>query len=108
MIIRRLNIKNFGKIHDRDLELSPGMNVLYGENESGKTTVHTFIRSMFYGVRRLRGKAAQNDPYTKYEPWENPATYGGILWFETGGRKYRLTRNFYRESKFSELLCEDT
>ena len=55
------------------MELSPGINVLYGENESGKTTTHTFIRSMFYGVRRLRGKAALNDTYTKYEPWENPA-----------------------------------
>ena len=58
MVIRRLKIKNFGKIRDKDMELSPGINVLYGENESGKTTTHTFIRSMFYGVRRLRGKAA--------------------------------------------------
>ena len=54
MVIRRLKIKNFGKIRDKDMELSPGINVLYGENESGKTTTHTFIRSMFYGVRRLR------------------------------------------------------
>ena len=66
MVIRRLKIKNFGKIRDKDMELSPGINVLYGENESGKTTTHTFIRSMFYGVRRLRGKAALNDTYTKY------------------------------------------
>ena len=65
MVIRRLKIKNFGKIRNRDMELIPGINVLYGENESGKTTTHTFIRSMFYGVRRLRGKAAQNDTYTK-------------------------------------------
>ena len=48
MVIRRLKIKNFGKIRDKDMELSPGINVLYGENESGKTTTHTFIRSMFY------------------------------------------------------------
>ena len=36
MVIRRLKIKNFGKIRDKDMELSPGINVLYGENESGK------------------------------------------------------------------------
>ena len=95
MVIRRLKIKNFGKIRDKDMELSPGINVLYGENESGKTTTHTFIRSMFYGVRRLRGKASQNDTYTKYEPWENPAEYGGILWFTSKGKNYRLTRNFF-------------
>ena len=107
MVIRRLKIKNFGKIRNRDMELIPGINVLYGENESGKTTMHTFIRSMFYGVRRLRGKAAQNDTYTKYEPWENPAEYGGIMWFTSKGKKYRLTRNFYKEKKMGELLCED-
>ena len=89
------------------MELIPGINVLYGENESGKTTTHTFIRSMFYGVRRLRGKAAQNDTYTKYEPWENPAEYGGIMWFTSKGKNYRLTRNFYKEKKMGELLCED-
>lgn len=99
MVIRRLKIKNFGKIRDKDVVLSPGLNVLYGENESGKTTTHTFIRSMLYGVRRLRGKAAQNDTYTKYEPWENPAEYGGIMWFTSGGKNYRLTRNFYKEKK---------
>ena len=107
MVIRRLKIKNFGKIRNRDMELIPGINVLYGENESGKTTTHTFIRSMFYGVRRLRGKAAQNDTYTKYEPWENPAEYGGIMWFTSKGKNYRLTRNFYKEKKMGELLCED-
>ena len=99
MVIRRLKIKNFGKIRDKDVVLSPGLNVLYGENESGKTTTHTFIRSMLYGVRRLRGKAAQNDTYTKYEPWENPVEYGGIMWFTSGGKNYRLTRNFYKEKK---------
>lgn len=86
MIIKRLTIKNFGKIHNKTLELSPGINVLYGENESGKTTIHTFIKSMFYGITRQRGKAARNDAYTTYEPWENPGEYGGILWFECGGK----------------------
>lgn len=89
------------------MELGSGINVLYGENESGKTTTHTFIKSMFYGTQRLRGRAAKNDAYTKYEPWENPAEYGGILWFESKGKNYRLTRNFYKEKPFGELLGED-
>ena len=107
MVIRRLKIKNFGKIRDKDMELSPGINVLYGENESGKTTTHTFIRSMFYGVRRLRGKASQNDTYTKYEPWENPAEYGGILWFTSKGKNYRLTRNFYKEKNYVDYTKKE-
>ena len=99
MIFKRLTIKNFGKIHDKTLEFSQGINILYGENESGKSTVHTFVRSMLYGITRQRGRASRNDIYTRYEPWENPAQYGGSLWFSTGGEDYRLTRNFYKENQ---------
>ena len=108
MIIRQLNIKNFGKIHDKTLEFSPGINVLYGENESGKTTIHTFIKSMFFGLTRMRGKAARNDAYSTYEPWENPGVYGGTIWFASKGCHYRLSRNFQKDHAFSELLNEDT
>lgn len=103
MVIRRLKIKNFRKIRDKDMELSPGINVLYGENESGKTTTHTFIRSMFYGVRRLRGKAALNDTYTKYEPWENPAEYGGIMWFTSKGRSIVLPGIFIKKRSWESF-----
>lgn len=107
MIIKRVAIKNFGRIHDRTMEFSPGMNVLYGENESGKTTTHTFVKSMLYGIQRQRGRAARKDAYTIYLPWENPAVYGGVLWFKNGGKNFRLSRNFYKENPESELLCED-
>lgn len=107
MIIKRITIKNFGKLHNRTLEFSPGMNVLYGENESGKTTTHTFVKSMLYGIHRQRGRAARKDAYTIYLPWENPSVYGGTLWFESGGKSFRLTRNFYKDALQSQLLCED-
>lgn len=107
MIIRQLVIKNFGKIHDRTLSFSPGINVLYGENESGKTTVHTFIKGMLYGMTRMRGKAARNDAYSSYEPWENPTVYGGSMWFSHKGKNFRLMRNFSKANVQGELLCED-
>ncbi len=107
MKIKRLCIRNFGGIHQKTMDFSPGINVLYGENESGKSTVHAFIKAMFYGIRRQRGKAARNDAYSTYEPWEDPSVYGGILWFENGGRNFRLSRNFSRINPASELLCED-
>ena len=107
MIIKRFTIKNFGKIRDKTMELTPGINVLYGVNESGKTTVHTFLKSMLYGAARQRGRAARTDTYSTYEPWENPAVYGGTLWFESGGKNFRLIRNFYKNAPSSELLCED-
>lgn len=107
MIIKRITVKNFGRLHDRTMELSPGINLLYGENESGKTTTHVFVKSMLYGIRRQRGRAAKKDAYALYLPWENPADYGGTLWFENGGKNFRLKRNFYKENQSAELFCED-
>ena len=104
MVINTLKIRNFGKIHDRTLELSEGINVLYGENESGKTTIHTFLKSMLFGMARLRGKGARTDTYSTYEPWENPADYGGTIWFTQEGCEYRLTRNFERSHPVFELV----
>ena len=43
MKLLELTIRNFGKLTDRNIELSDGINLIYGENESGKSTVHTFI-----------------------------------------------------------------
>lgn len=108
MIIRRLNIKNFGKIHNRTLELSPGINVLCQKEKSEKTTIHTFIKSMFYGFGKMRKKSVQNDTYSTYEPCEDSEMYGGILWFRSKEQDYRLARNFRREHPFGELFNEST
>lgn len=107
MKIRRIAIKDFGKLHNQTIDFAPGLNVLCGENESGKSTVHTFIKSMLYGMQRQRGRGAKKDTYSVYCPWENPASYGGILWFENGEKNFRLTRNFYKENQTGELLCEN-
>ena len=107
MIIKKLKIRSFGKLRNLEMELTPGINVLYGENESGKTTLHTFIRSMFYGMTRQRGRGAKTDTYATYEPWDDPAAYGGSLWFENGGREFRLRRGFHKSSPQEELVCLD-
>lgn len=107
MELRELDIKNFGKISDTTIEFEDGINVIYGENESGKSTLHTFIKGMLFGMERGRGRAAAKDSFSKYEPWENPNYYAGGLSFVSGGKKFRLERNFDRYSKRAELICED-
>lgn len=46
MRIRRVNIESFGAVRDRSYSLSDGLNVLYGPNESGKTSTMEFIRTL--------------------------------------------------------------
>ena len=84
-----------------------GINLIYGENESGKTTLHTFIKSMLFGLERGRGRASVNDTFSLYEPWENPNYYSGELRFESGGKNFCLTRNFDKYGKSASLICED-
>lgn len=107
MKILELKIRNYGKMTDWNETFSPGVNLIYGANESGKSTVHTFITSMFFGLTRARGRAAALDTYSRYEPWENPNFYSGMMRFESGGKIFRLDRNFDKYSKKAELFCED-
>lgn len=107
MELRELDIKNFGKISDTKIRFEDGINLIYGENESGKSTLHTFIKGMLFGIERGRGRAAAKDTFSKYEPWENPNYYAGGLIFVSGGKTFRLERNFDRYSKSVSLICED-
>ena len=94
MKICELLLRNFGKFSDTSIEFSDGIQILYGENESGKSTIHTFIKGMLFGMERGRGRAANHDTFSKYEPWENPNYYSGRLIFETGGRHFAIDRHF--------------
>lgn len=107
MKIRELILKNYGKLSGCDIALQDGINILYGENESGKTTIHSFLKGMFFGMERGRGRASANDMFSRYEPWENPNYYEGVLRFESGGKCFRLERKFDRYNKSVSLLCED-
>ena len=55
MRIESLHIDRFGKLRDFDLTLEEGLTLIYGRNESGKSTVMAFLRAMLYG---LNGKSA--------------------------------------------------
>ena len=62
MKIKELRLKNFGKFTNKEIHFLDGMNVIYGENESGKSTLYTFIRAMLFGLERGRGRAAAHFP----------------------------------------------
>lgn len=107
MIIKDIRLTNFGKFNHKMVSLEPGLNIIYGENEAGKTTLHTFIRGMLFGIEKQRGKASGKDLYTKYEPWENPSNYHGIMRIESDGINYRIERNFNKINKSFKVINED-
>lgn len=107
MIIKEINITNFGKFKDKTINFEKGMNIVYGENEAGKTTIHTFIRGMLFGIEKTRGRSSDSDVYTKYEPWDNPTLYAGNMIIEAEGVNYRIERNFNKDYKSLEVINID-
>lgn len=96
-----LHINGFGKFHDCSIEFADGLNIVYGKNEAGKSTLHSFIRSMLFGMERQRGRAARTDQFSKYKPWDLKNGYEGRLRLESGGHVYRIERNFQNTREFT-------
>lgn len=82
MLIRKIHIYGFGKLQDREYELSEGLNLIYGGNESGKTTLTAFLLNML---------GEPGEEIFRYEPWHHEA-FGGEIQWESG-----CTRVNFRE-----------
>lgn len=105
MKLLELHIDGFGKFHNRTFTFQDGLNIIYGENEAGKSTLHNFLRGVLFGIDKQRGRASKNDLYTKYEPWGGGA-YQGYVRLESGGSVYRLERVFQKENKNFQIIDE--
>ena len=62
MNIDLLKINGFGKIKNKEINLNKNINIIYGKNEQGKTTMLKFISSMFY-----ESTGAQAPGYRMYQ-----------------------------------------
>ena len=89
MVIRELYVKNFGKLSEKHFYFRDGVQVISGENEFGKTTLHAFVKAMLFGLERGRGRAAAKDDFTKYEP-RSGGRDAGVMRLDCGGRHFRL------------------
>lgn len=108
MIIRELRLKNFGKFHNKTIELKEGINLIYGPNEAGKSTIHAFIGGMLFGIEKSRGKAAKDDLYSKYEPIDTPCLYHGSMDIMIKDKEYRILRNFNKNEKTFTVIRLET
>ena len=90
MKIKKMSVASFGNMKDRSFFLSDGLNVIYGNNESGKSTLFAFIRYMLYSFhgRRTSSSLTQEE---KYMPWDNTSVYGSMD-FENYGENYTVSR----------------
>ncbi len=83
MYIKSLYIEQFGMLSSLRTELCPGLNIIEGCNETGKSTIAAFIKFMFYGL-----SSAERE---KYIPW-GKTSCGGNMTVVFEGRQYQIER----------------
>lgn len=109
LIIEQLKINGFGKLRDRFINLSPGFNIIFGKNESGKSTLHQFVGAVFYGFIKPNLKSTRFfNELEQYKPMEG-SEYRGYIIFNCDGKTYRLVRDFSNRNYllFNDLTNEN-
>ena len=101
MKIETIEIRNFGKLQNFSVRLNDGFNLLYGQNEAGKSTLMAFLKMMFYGSSG-RGTDPAKNPRKKYAPW-NGQRMAGAVEFRDDGIRYRIEKVFGASQKTDRI-----
>jgi len=105
MILKRGHILGFGKLRNRLLDFQSGLNLVFAENEGGKSTLQRFLVGLLYGQLRADLRVQRRlDPWVEqYKPWHGNE-YGGILWTVLAdGREIEMHRFFGKEETRIEI-----
>ncbi len=98
--IAAIEVEAFGRLSQASYTLHPGLNVLFGQNESGKSTLQAFLKFMLFGF----AKRAQAQ---RYEP-VNQTAMGGKLVLYSEGMPVVLRRKVGKKTKAQgDLTLED-
>lgn len=92
MRIDKINITEFGALKNRNFSLKDGINVFEGRNESGKSTVVSFIRFMLYGMPKKTASSELSER-DKGLSWDN-LTAAGSMEITLDEGSYRIERRY--------------
>ena len=97
MKINKLKINSYGKLKEKEIDLKDGINIIYGKNEAGKSTLLNFIVDSVYGISKNKnGKEYSN--YERYMPWSGEDFSGRIEYELDNGNKYEVFRDFKKKN----------
>lgn len=96
MIIKSLKIDSFGALKNREYDLSRGLNIVEGANESGKSTIAMFIKFMLYGLSGRKSDGEIPDK-NRYAAWDTGMASGSMI-LTADGKDYRIEREYFAYS----------
>jgi len=91
MYINKLHLRAFGKFTYKRIYFGNKFNIVYGENEAGKSTVHNFIVALLYGFDEDEAGIVK---YNKYKPWNNSLYKGSLDMNNNVDEKYHVSKDF--------------
>ncbi len=94
MILRRLHLERFGRFADSEWDFAPGLTVLRGPNEAGKSTIREAIVRLLLTDRKVDTRSGE---YMALTTWGTDRRFSLVCEFEARGETYELTRNFDAE-----------
>lgn len=97
MKINSLKVNGFGKLKDRQVDLTDGINIIFGENESGKSSMLKFISGMLYGTSKNKNGKEISD-FEKYKPWDADNFSGKINYTLDDGKTFEVYREFKKKN----------
>ena len=97
MEIENIKVNSFGKLKDKEINLSNGVNLIYGNNEAGKSTLLKFIQNIFYGTSKNK-KGKNFSDYDLYKPWNSEEFSGKITYKLDSGEKFEVYREFGKKN----------
>ena len=97
MKIKELKINGFGKLENKEIGLKDNINVIYGENEAGKSTLLKFITGMFYGLSKNKNGQAVPD-IEKLKPWKTEEFSGKIKYELDNKNIFEVYRDFKKKN----------
>lgn len=96
MEIKTLEIEGYGKLRNLQFTFRPGLNIIYGTNETGKTTVTRCLLALLYGQEESGNN--KTDEKNLMKPWEK-ASYKAEMEYSLGGlMNFRVNRDFETNS----------
>lgn len=97
MKINKLKINGFGKLYKKELELGDNINIIFGKNEAGKSTILKFIDSMLYGISKNKNGKDLSD-FDRFNPWSKNEFSGKLEYTLDNGKAYEVYRDFKKKS----------
>jgi len=97
MKIDNLKINGFGKLENKEINLSENINLIYGKNEAGKTTLLKFISGMFYGISKNKNKKEFPD-FDRYKPWKTEEFSGKVNYTLDNKNSFEVFRDFGKKN----------